>query len=60
MTNKFTTVRYDHLDEIVHKQVMDNGLEVFIIDKKGYNKKFATYTTKYGSADNHFIEHFML
>ena len=57
MTNKFTTVSYDHLDEIVHKQVMDNGLEVFIIDKKGYNKKFATYTTKYGSVDNHFKAH---
>ena len=54
MTNKYTTIRYDHLDEIVHKQIMDNGLEVFIIDKKGYNKKFATYTTKYGSVDNHF------
>lgn len=57
MTNKFTTVRHDHLDEIVHKQVMDNGLEVFIIDKKGYNKKFATYTTRYGSVDNHFKAH---
>lgn len=57
MTNKYTTVRYDHLDEVVHKQVMDNGLEVFIIDKKGYNKKFATYTAKYGSVDNHFKAH---
>lgn len=54
MTNKYTTMHYDHLDEVVHKQVMDNGLEVFIIDKKGYNKKFATYTAKYGSVDNHF------
>ena len=54
MTNKYTTEHYDHLDEVVHKQVMDNGLEVFIIDKKGYNKKFVTYTAKYGSVDNHF------
>src|SRR5699024_9507180 len=45
---------YDQVDETVHKKVMDNGLEVYIIDKKGYNKKFVTYTTKYGSTDNHF------
>lgn len=54
MTTNFITTNYEHLDEVVHKQVMANGLEVFIIDKKGYNKKFATYTTKYGSTDNHF------
>ncbi len=54
MMTKYTKTYYEHVDETVYKQVMDNGLQVYIIDKSGYNKKFATYTTKYGSTDNHF------
>ncbi len=30
-------------------------LEVYILPKQGFNKTFATFTTKYGSIDNHFI-----
>ena len=34
---------------------MNNGLEVYILPKEGFNKTFATFTTKYGSIDNHFV-----
>ena len=44
MMTKYTKTYYEHVDETVYKQVMDNGLQVYIIDKSGYNKKFATYT----------------
>jgi predicted Zn-dependent peptidase len=45
---------YPHVKEIVYSEVMDNGLEVFILPKPGFTKTFATFSTKYGSVDNHF------
>ncbi|WP_411844099.1 EF-P 5-aminopentanol modification-associated protein YfmH [Salinicoccus sp. HZC-1] len=45
---------YKGIDEKVYSHKCDNGLEVFIIQKPGYSKKFATYTTKYGSMDDFF------
>lgn len=47
-------MEYKEIDENVYQETLDNGLEVFIIQKAGYNKKFVTYTSKYGSIDNHF------
>lgn len=46
---------YETIDEKVYQETLDNGLNVFIINKPGYNKKFVTYTTKYGSLDDQFI-----
>lgn len=34
---------------------LDSGLKVYIIQKKGYNKKHAIFATNYGSNDNKFI-----
>ncbi|MFB9861332.1 EF-P 5-aminopentanol modification-associated protein YfmH [Salinicoccus siamensis] len=48
-------IDYPKIDEQVYKHECDNGLTVFVIPKPGYSKKFATYTTKYGSMDDHFI-----
>lgn len=45
---------YKDIDEKVYSHTCSNGLEVFIIQKPGYSKKFATYTTKYGSMDDFF------
>ncbi|SOC38054.1 EF-P 5-aminopentanol modification-associated protein YfmH [Salinicoccus kekensis] len=47
-------IEYKEIDEFVYHDTMDNGLEVYLIQKAGYNKKFVTYTTKYGSMDNRF------
>ncbi|MCD2136683.1 EF-P 5-aminopentanol modification-associated protein YfmH [Salinicoccus halitifaciens] len=47
-------IEYKEIDECVYHDTMDNGLEVYLIQKAGYNKKFVTYTTKYGSMDNRF------
>ncbi|MGE5473341.1 MAG: EF-P 5-aminopentanol modification-associated protein YfmH [Ignavibacteriales bacterium] len=33
----------------------DNGLKAFVLPKKGYTKKYATYATHYGSIDSEFI-----
>ncbi|QVK19036.1 insulinase family protein [Mycoplasmatota bacterium] len=46
---------YDNLKETVYYEKLDNGLEVYMLPKKGFNKFYATFTTKYGSIDNTFI-----
>ena len=44
----------DVLDEKIHFKKLDNGLEIFIMPKKGYTKKYAIFGTNYGSIDNKF------
>ncbi|WP_203332674.1 EF-P 5-aminopentanol modification-associated protein YfmH [Planococcus beigongshangi] len=48
-------VEFKQLDETLYHEKLDNGLEVYILPKKGFSKTFATFTTKYGSIDNHFV-----
>lgn len=42
------------VEETLYKEVLPNGLTVYILPKKGYSKTYATYTTKYGSIDRTF------
>ncbi|MDQ0214221.1 putative Zn-dependent peptidase [Oikeobacillus pervagus] len=46
---------FDQLQEELYYEKMTNGLDVYILPKKGFNKTYATFTTKYGSVDNQFI-----
>ncbi|MBF7018840.1 insulinase family protein [Staphylococcus sp. 18_1_E_LY] len=48
---------YQQIDEYVYKEKLDNGLDVFIIPKKGFQKTFVTYTTQFGSLDSKFKPH---
>ncbi|MDG0876203.1 insulinase family protein [Paenibacillus thiaminolyticus] len=45
---------YKRVQETIYYEKLTNGLEVFILPKKGFHKTFATFTTKYGSVDNKF------
>jgi len=47
-------ISFDQLQEELYYEKLDNGLDVYILPKKGFNKTYATFTTKYGSIDNHF------
>ncbi|MFO1445974.1 insulinase family protein [Bacillus sp. Bva_UNVM-123] len=47
-------IMYDQLQEEMYYEKLNNGLDVYVLPKKGFNKTFATFTTKYGSIDNHF------
>lgn len=47
-------IEFAQLKEELFHEKMENGLEVYILPKKEFNKSFATFTTKYGSVDNHF------
>ncbi|SDC78752.1 Predicted Zn-dependent peptidase [Paenibacillus sp. CF095] len=48
------SIRYEHLQETLYYEVMDNGLHIYILPKPGFQKTYATFATKYGSVDNHF------
>ena len=48
-------IEFKQLQEELYHEKLENGLEVYILPKKGFNKTFATFTTKYGSIDNHFV-----
>ncbi|WP_077615814.1 EF-P 5-aminopentanol modification-associated protein YfmH [Caenibacillus caldisaponilyticus] len=46
--------RFDRLQETVYREVLPNGLTVCVLPKKGFQRTYATFATKYGSIDNHF------
>ena len=48
-------IEFTQIQEEIFHEKLENGLEVFILPKKGFNKTYATFTTKYGSIDNHFM-----
>lgn len=48
-------ITFDQLQEELYYESLENGLDVYILPKKGFNKTYATFTTKYGSIDNHFL-----
>ncbi|CAM3746719.1 pitrilysin family protein [Alkalicoccus chagannorensis] len=49
------TMHFEQLQETLYKEKLDNGLEVFLLPKEGFQKAFAVFTTKYGSVDDRFI-----
>lgn len=48
-------ILFEQLQEQLYYEKLDNGLDVYILPKKGFNKTYATFTTKYGSIDNEFV-----
>jgi len=47
-------VSYNDINEKVYKGVLPNGLNVFVVPKPGFHKKYAFYATDYGSIDRRF------
>lgn len=48
---------YEQIDETVYQAQLDNGLTLFVIPKRGFQKTFVTYTTNFGSLDSRFKPH---
>lgn len=48
-------INYDKAGEVLYKYVHSSGLKAFVIPRKGYSKKYATFSTHYGSIDNEFV-----
>lgn len=47
-------MRYDQLRQMVCRERLNNGLEVFLLPKPGFQQVFAAFTTRYGSIDRTF------
>jgi predicted Zn-dependent peptidase len=52
---EFKTIEYEKMNEKVHIYEHKSGLKAFVIPKKGYYKKYATFSTHYGSINNEFV-----
>ncbi|MCG7407429.1 insulinase family protein [Paenibacillus sp. ACRRX] len=46
--------QFKQVQETLYYERMDNGLDVFVLPKPGFQKTYATFSTRYGSVDNHF------
>lgn len=47
-------IQYDHLKETLYKEVLANGLTVFMLPKQDYYKTYALFSTDFGSIDQEF------
>jgi predicted Zn-dependent peptidase len=47
----FTRIYNEKLNETLYQGVHKSGLNVFLLPKKGFSKKYAIYSVKYGSTD---------
>ncbi|RKN86459.1 EF-P 5-aminopentanol modification-associated protein YfmH [Paenibacillus ginsengarvi] len=48
------TIPFTRLKETLYHEKLANGLNVYILPKPGFHKIYATFSTRYGSIDNHF------
>nr|WGD86762.1 pitrilysin family protein [Bacillus subtilis] len=48
-------IEYEQLQETLYHEKMSNYFDVYVLPKKGFNKTYAVFTTKYGSIDNRFV-----
>lgn len=47
-------IEHRQLEETLFYEKLPNGLQVYLLPKPGFSKTYATFTTRYGSIDNHF------
>jgi len=48
-------INYSKVNEELYIYEHESGLKAFVIPKKGYSKKHASFATYYGSINNRFI-----
>ena len=46
---------YQTIKETVYHEKMDNGLNVYLMPKDGFNKTYGLFSTRFGSIDRSFI-----
>lgn len=49
------TINFDKIDETMYLYQHKSGLKAFVIQKKGYSRKFAAFGTHYGSINSEFV-----
>lgn len=48
-------IYYDTLKETMYHETMDNGLEVYVLPKLGFEKTYGLFSTNFGAIDTTFI-----
>lgn len=48
-------IKYQNIEETLYYEKLDNGLDVYIVPKKGFNKTYSTFVTKFGALSNRFV-----
>ncbi len=48
-------IKNNNLKEELYEFQLENGVKVYYFPKKGFTKKYAIFTTNYGSVDNKFV-----
>jgi len=48
-------LEYKKLNETLYIEKLDNGLEVYMLEKNAFNKTFALFATAYGSVNSEFV-----
>lgn len=51
----YKTIEYNKINEVMHVYEHESGLKVHVIPKKGYSKKYAAFSTHYGSINSEFV-----
>lgn len=54
MANKVKETVMEKIRERLYFYKLDNGLQVFVLPKRGYSKQFAIFATRFGSIDTRF------
>jgi predicted Zn-dependent peptidase len=52
---KTSVIEYGKANEVLNVYEHESGLKAFVIPKRGYQKKYATFATHYGSINNEFV-----
>ncbi|MFV0395400.1 MAG: peptidase M16, partial [Coprobacillaceae bacterium] len=47
-------IYYDTLKETMYHETLDNGLEVYVLPKLGFEKTYGLFSTNFGSIDTTF------
>ena len=48
-------ININNIDESIYYEKLDNGLDVYLYNKKDYHNNYVTITAKSGSVYNEFI-----
>lgn len=49
-----TPTFYEQIDETVWRERLENGLEICVVPRKGFSKRYAFFATRYGGMDTRF------
>ena len=48
-------IYYDTIKETLYHEVLENGLNVYLLKKQGFSKTYGLFSTQFGSIDTSFV-----